>query len=45
MAEAHTVEGQGYDYMDFYMEPYMDMDKFRMPTVGRDIDEGGRSIN
>ena len=45
MAEAHTSEDNGYDYMDFYMEPYMDMERFRMPTVGKDIDETGRAIN
>ena len=45
MAEAHTIEGRSYDYMDFYMEPFMDMNKFRMPMVGKDIDETGRTIN
>lgn len=45
MAEAHSVDHRGCGYLDFYMEPFMDMDKFRMPEVGKDIDETGRNIN
>ena len=45
LAEAHGDDSHRYDYMDFYMEPYMDMAKFRMPTVGKDIDETGMNLS
>lgn len=45
MAEAHSDETHHYDYIDFYMDCSSEDEHFRLPVVGRDVDETGKTLD